>query len=118
MHRGSVGFRTKQKMFLALNDAEYEDDYVVSLVLNTEVHIEENGCHRHRNKYIIPPGICACITNITHIQTIEESYFRLDTILENGNEIHCTISSTEFSRIYNCLDKNNFLLKADNILGW
>lgn len=118
MHRGISGFQTKPKMFLALNDAEYEDDPIVSLVLCTENQITSEGCYKRKNKYIILPGLCKCITNTTYIQTVEESYFDLKKILESCNTIHDTITESDFNKIYNCLEKENFLIKAEKIMGW
>lgn len=106
---GAINFYgEKGKYFIALSDAEYDDDLIVCFVMNTEKRMDK--CHLHCNrelqKFIIKPNTFSFIKDYTAIMLILPCCYYLKEMYEPRIRLLDIADETLCRQIKNCIDWN------------
>lgn len=98
---------TKPKYFIAMNNANYEDDIVVCFVMNTEHNIEKYKlkCNKHKGKFILQPSELSFVTEFTSIMLKQPVRYTFYEII-NSKTIKMQETAPELMQreIKNCID--------------
>ncbi len=111
---------TKPKYFIAMTSADFDDDWVVCFVINTERHMDKMasiGCNKKRLAYVLEPGQFSFLTEYSSIFLRVRQYTLAELI--NSNTIKMLdIAPDELCRkIKNCCDKDNIEVKFWKMLN-
>lgn len=110
---------SKAKYFIGMNNADFEDDYIVCFVFNTEHRIDlmpHLGCIKAKLKYVIEPGAFSYITKHSSIE-LYPVYYKLKELLDNPNIVELDKANDILSRrIKNCVDEKLIPPKAWNLI--
>jgi hypothetical protein len=100
---------TKGKYFIALTDADYEDDEIVCFYFNTEHRMDLYlpGCNSKKLRYIIQEGELQFIKCPSSVMLGFATIYKLEEIC-NCNSIKLLEIADELlcRKIKNCLDRN------------
>lgn len=111
--------QTKAKYFIALSNANYEDDEIICFVMNTEqrMNLFNYDCNKNAGKFIIPNGTFKFIDRDTSIMLRTETYFLFSEILNSSSIKLLEIADEQLQRkIKNCIDFNFIPPKAKKII--
>lgn len=110
---------SKAKYFIGMNDADFEDDYIVCFVFNTEHRIDllpNIGCVKAKLKYVIEPGTFSFIIKHSSIELLPV-FYKLKELLDNPNIVELDKADEILARrIKNCVDENLIPSKAWNLI--
>jgi hypothetical protein len=109
---------TKGKYFIALSEAEYDDDLIVCFVMNTEHRIDKYhfDCNKNDCRYIIKPGTFSFIDRPTSIMLIREVFYKYNEMYQDNIVLLDIAEELLLRQIKNCIDRNFISPKAYNII--
>lgn len=110
-HNASKNFQQKAKYFIALSDADDEDDIMICFVINTDKFNLPAHCNKNKNKYVLDPKI-HCFSFLKHKSSImlsEPCFYKAGELINtNSITILNDVADENLQReISNCIDKNN-----------
>lgn len=118
-HKASNFQGQKGKYFIALTDAECDDDWIVCFVLNTERRMDLHNvdCNKNVQKFILTPNNFSFVKNYTAImlslpccyQLIEMYKDNIKLLNDKADEVICR-------RIKNCIDLNQITIKLAKLI--
>ena len=98
---------TKPKYFIALNNADFDDDLIICFVMNTEHHFSKYHlkCNKEKSRYILKAKDLTFITDYTSIILNLPHRFTLEEIA-NSSHIKLEEIAPELMQreIKNCID--------------
>jgi len=102
---------TKGKFFIAMNNADDEDDSIICFVMNTENNIEKYQlkCNKQKSRFIIKPNELSFIKNYTSIILKSAYNYKLSEILTSQFKLLDIAPETMQREIKNCIDFNYLL---------
>lgn len=116
----SVNFQgAKTKYFIGMNNADYDDDYIVSFVFNTEHRMDlyRIGCNKEKQKFILEPKEFNFLKEYTSVMLSIPCYIQLKYIIDNERVKILDKASDNLARqIKNCLDMNNVAVKFQRLI--
>jgi len=109
---------TKPKYFIALSDADYDDDTIICFVMNTEHRMAQYNwlCNKDKQRFIIKPQTFTFITVPTSIILSKEAYYRYSEMYKPNIKLLEMADDTLIRQIKNCIDWNYISVKAANII--
>jgi len=109
---------TKGKYFIALSDAEYDDDLIVCFVMNTENRMDQYNslCNKDKQRFIISPGTFTFITRHTSIMLVKEAFYKYSEIYRDNVKLLDMADDNLVRQIKNCIDWNYISIKAKDII--
>lgn len=109
---------TKGKYFIALSDADEDDDFIICFVMNTENRMDkyEWDCNKDKQRFIIRPNTFSFIKNPTSIILEKEVYYKYSEMYQSNIELLDIASDVLIRQIKNCIDWNRISLKAASII--
>ncbi len=108
----------KGKYFIAMSDAEDDDDLIICFVLNTERRMEKYhlNCNKNFQRFIIPPDTFSFIHEYTSIMLVKEVFYKFAEIFENNILLLDMTNEILLRQIKNGIDWNYISPKAKNII--
>ncbi|MBN1294978.1 MAG: hypothetical protein JXB48_24290 [Candidatus Latescibacteria bacterium] len=99
---------TKGKYFIAMSEADYDDDFIVCFVLNSENRIDRYkfGCNKKHNKFILEPSTFSFLTNSTSIMLSQPACYKLAEMYQSNIKLLDKADITLCRQIKNCIDWN------------
>lgn len=98
----------KGKYFIGLTDAEFEDDIIVSFVINTEHRMDKYriGCNKEAEKYILEPKQFSFLKNYSSIMLDQSCGYLLKEMYEKNIELFYDDKADDnlCRRIKNCIN--------------
>jgi hypothetical protein len=109
---------TKGKYYIALSDAEDDDDRIISFVMNTENRMDKCriGCNKKLQKYILKPGDFSFIKNYTAIMLELPVQYSLSEMYEDNIKLLDKADDNLCRQIKNCIDFNYIPVKFAQII--
>ena len=109
---------TKGKYFIALNDADDDDDPIIAFVMNTENRMDQFrvGCNKKFQKYILQPGDFSFIKNHTAIMLELPQLYTLAEMYDNNIKLLDKADDNLCRQIKNCIDFNYIPVKFAQII--
>ncbi len=109
---------TKGKYFIALSDADDDDDLIICFVMNTEYRMDKYNwlCNKDKQRFIIKPKTFEFITDPTSIILEKEAYYKYSEMYKPNIKLLDKADDTLIRQIKNCIDWNHISVKAANII--
>ncbi len=109
---------TKGKYFIAMSNAEDEDDLIVCFVMNTEHRMDKYHLHCNKNeqRFIIAPGTFSFISVHTSIILVKEVFYQFHELFQDNIKLLDSASETLTRQIKNCIDWDFITLKAARLI--
>jgi hypothetical protein len=104
----------KPKYYISLNNADDEDDVLVSFVFNTERRMDlyHTGCNKGKGKFVVVPGSISFISEHSSIMLALPAYYLLKEIIDNSSvKILEKVGEKLLREIKNCLDLKHVIQK-------
>ncbi|MBU0561455.1 MAG: hypothetical protein KKD86_15105 [Bacteroidetes bacterium] len=99
---------SKPKYFIAMTEGEYDDDEIISMVLNTEhrLGIYRVGCNSKKQKYVLLPDNhdFSFLKNPTSIMLSEPCCYYTEEFYESRIKLYEIADENLLRRIKNCID--------------
>jgi hypothetical protein len=111
-------FGTKGKFFIALSDAEDEDDLVVCFVMNTEHRMDKYNllCNKNQQRFIIAPSTFSFVSEYTSIMLVKEVFYEYSEFFHDHIKLKDVADDLLVRQIKNCLDFNYLTPKAAKLI--
>ncbi len=109
----------KAKYFIGLNNADDEDDVIVTFVFNTEHRMDlyHPGCNKEKQKFVLKPKEINYLIEHTSIMLSIPCYYQLNEIINSRLiKILDKVSDTLARQIKNCLDLKNVTSKFHHLI--
>jgi hypothetical protein len=108
----------KSKYFIALSNADFDDDLIVCFVMNTERRMEKYhiGCNKTSQKFIIKPGTFSFIKTYTSIMFDQPCCYQLNDIYEDNIKLLDKADDMLCRQIKNCIDWNYIPQKFSKLI--
>ncbi len=108
----------KHKYFIALSNADFEDDDVVCFVMNSEDDMIGKSylCNKVKGKFILKSGDFSFIKHDTSIMLKVESVYTLEELLSSDVQLLDMASDTLQRQIKNCIDFGYLLPKHSDLI--
>ncbi len=109
----------KGKYFIALTDAECDDDLIVCFVLNTERRMELHtlDCNKEVQKYILAPNSFSFVRDHSAIMlSLPCCYKLIEMYKDNIQILNDKADEVLCRRIKNCIDLNQIIIKFAKII--
>lgn len=109
---------TKGKYFIALSYAEFDDDLIISFVMNTEKMMDKYsyGCNKSDQKFVIAPRTFSFIDKDTSIMLSQPVCYELIEMYESHIKLLDKADELLCRQIKNCIDMNFISLKFAKII--
>jgi len=109
---------TKGKYYIALSNADFDDDLIISFVMNTENRMEKYkyGCNKDAQKFVIAPKTFSFIDRDTSIMLDQPVCYKLIEIYGRSIKLLDRADETLCRQIKNCIDLNYIPVKFANII--
>jgi len=109
---------TKGKYYIALSDADNDDDLIVCFVMNTENRMDKYHllCNKDKQRFIISPGTFTFIKRYTSIMLMREVFYKYSEIYQDNIKLLDLTDDNLVRQIKNCIDWNYISEKAKNII--
>jgi len=111
-------YSEKGKYFIAMSNAEYEDDYIICFVMNTEKRMDKYHpkCNREHQKFIIKPYTFSYIKDYTSIMLAQPCCYQLSVMYEDNIKILDKADEILCRQIKNCIEWNYIPFKFAKII--
>lgn len=108
-HKAIKDGQSKAKFFIALTEAELDDEKIVCFVINTEkrMDIYQVLCNRKKQKFVLSPDIhkFSFLENFSSIMLDEPCFYFVNEFYEDGLDLLDDIAEETLCRqINNCID--------------
>jgi hypothetical protein len=105
---------TKRKYFIALSDAQYEDDLIVCFVMNTEHRMDKYHlfCNKNNHRFVIAPKTFSFIVKYTSIILVKEAFYQYCEFFQENIKLLDSANDTLVRQIKNCIDWDYITPKA------
>ncbi len=109
---------TKGKYFIALSDADFDDDDIICFVMNTERRMDLHNpfCNREKGKFIIKPNTFSFIKDFTSIMLKTEVYYKFSEMYDDNIILYDKAEELLLRQIKNCIDFNYILDKGIQLI--
>jgi hypothetical protein len=109
---------TKGKYFIAMSNAEDEDDLIVCFVMNTEHRMDKYHlhCNKESQRFIIAPSTFSFISVHTSIILVKEVFYQFYELFQDNIKLLDSASETLTRQIKNCIDWNFITPKAARLI--
>jgi len=100
---------TKGKYYIALSNADYDDDLIICFVMNTEKFMDkyQYNCNKSAQKFIIAPNTFSFIDRDTSIMLDQPVCYKFIEMYGNNIKLLDQADETLCRQIKNCIDFNN-----------
>lgn len=111
-------YGTKGKYFIALSNAEYDDDIIVCFVMNTEHRMDKYHllCNKNQQRFIIAPKTFSFISDYTSIMLVKEVFYEYSELFRDHIKLKDLADETLIRQIKNCIDLNYITPKAAKLI--
>ena len=111
-------YGTKGKFFIALSNAEVENDLVVCFVMNTEKRMNKYHllCNKNHQRFIIAPKTFSFISEYTSIMLVKEVFYEYSEFFQDHIKLKDVADDILVRQIKNCLDFNYLTQKATRLI--
>ncbi len=108
----------KPKYFIAMSPANYDDDQIVCLVMNTEhrMDIVRVGCNKRIGKFVLAPGALSFIKKHTSIMLSRPCLYNYYEMFESNIKLLDLVEDSLLRQIKNCIDFDDIPIKFTKMI--
>ena len=109
---------TKGKYYIALSNADDDDDPIICFVMNSEHRMDKYsfGCNKQAEKFIINKGTFSFINHPTSIMLVSPVMYKLSEMYESTIVLFEIAEENLCRQIKNCINWNSVPIKFQKII--